>query len=88
MDVQVRLLTTAGHEALPAAAISLPAGTTVEGLLRYLSGLVGFDVREAALADGAYFLMVNGSFCDVRRSLDRRLEAHDAVAVLPVVVGG
>jgi sulfur carrier protein ThiS len=87
-EVQVRILSKSGHEVLPDRTVRLPEGTTVEGLLVHLSGLCGFDVRQAIVEERSYFLMINDSFCVPSASLDRRLRERDSVAVLPVVAGG
>jgi sulfur carrier protein ThiS len=68
--------------------VRLPEGTTVEGLLFHLSGLCGFEVRQAIVEERSYFLIINDSFCVLSTSLDRRLRERDSVAVLPVVAGG
>lgn len=87
-EIQVRFLSKSGREVLPDRTVRVPEGMTVEGLLFHLSGLCGFDVRQAIVEERSYFLMINDSFCDLSASLDRRLSEHDALAVLPIVAGG
>jgi sulfur carrier protein ThiS len=88
IEVEVRVQTRSGHQALASRWAELAEGATIDGLLRHLSGPCGFDVRDAIVEDRSYFLVVNGAYCDASRCLDRRLENGDSVAVLPLVAGG
>jgi len=88
MEVEVHFRGKSGDEVLASRSVRLSEGTTVDGWLRHLSGLCGFDVREATVESQPYFLIIKGSFCDVSKSLGRRLGDSDAVAVLPLVAGG
>ena len=88
MEVEVLFWGKSGEGAMARSSISLPKGTNVEQLLRHLGGIWGFDVRKEAAEDRSFFLAINGSYCEVRRNLNRKLSDGDSVAVLPIIAGG
>jgi molybdopterin converting factor small subunit len=88
MEVEVLFWGRSGEERLVKESVSLPQGATVDELLCHLCGAWGFDLRAEMVDARAYFLTLNGSYCDLSRNRTRRLKAHDSVAVLPLVAGG
>lgn len=88
IEVEVLFWGKSGAERLVKESLSLAEGTTVEELLSHLCALWGFDLRAEMVDRRAYFLTLNGSYCDLSRNRTRRLKAHDSVAVLPLVAGG
>ena len=88
MQVEVLFWGKHGEGAMARTPVSLPDGTNVGQLLRHLGAIWGFDLRKEATEDRSFFLAINGSYCEVRRNLNKKLKDGDSVAVLPIVAGG
>lgn len=88
IEVEVLFWGRSGAERLSRESLSLAEGTTVEELLSHLCAAWGFDLRADMVDKRAYFLTLNGSYCDLSRNGTRLLKPHDSVAVLPLVAGG
>jgi molybdopterin converting factor small subunit len=88
MEIEVLFWGKHGEGAMARTPVSLPDGTNVEKLLRYLGGIWGFDLYKEAAQDRSFFLAINGSYCDVGRNLNKKLKDGDSVAVLPIIAGG
>lgn len=86
--VEFSVWSSSGHGALPTQSLSLPAGTTVDGLLTRLSALLGSDVRGEVAGGGRRFLVINGAFCAMPQDLGKRLEDGDVVTLRPFLAGG
>ena len=88
VQVEFSVWSSSGLGAVPTQSLSLPAGTTVDGLLRQLTALLGSDVRGEVAGGGKRFLVINGAFCAMPQDLGKRLEDGDVVTLRPFLAGG
>ncbi len=88
LRIEVLFWGKSGEAAMTKTIVTLPQGTTIDGLLRHMDSLWGLEVSGEVIEKGSMFLAINGLYWDMRRKPGRVLKSDDVVAILPVVAGG